>query len=218
MSYNNIKVNNEKPDSSGNVTFDLEDVNDISMSSLANNQVLRYNGTNWVNSNESLTKQYLFIGEGASQAYSDSGRTGNVGSHHKVAIYDSNPVNTITGASFTYKDNDSSTNWINEITLPSGKYNAIAQTRFEFSASGYISYNLATSLTNNSAYWLTPLAVIGQNTTTYDGAPATMQGYFELTSTDAIMFKLNIVSNVDTVANQGNMPAEHTYLYIEKVG
>ena len=217
MSYNNIKVNNEKPDSSGNVTFDLEDVNDISMSSLANNQVLRYNGTNWVNSNESLTKEYLFIGEGSSQDYSNSGRTGNVSANHQVAIYDSSPVNTISGASFAYKDNDSSTNWINTITLPAGKYNAMAQTRFEFSASGYIAYNLTTALANQNSNWLTPLAVIGQNTTHYEGAPATMQGYFEISSSTTVYFKLNFVSNVDSVANQGNMPAEHTYLYIEKV-
>ena len=215
MSYNNIKVNNEKPDSSGNVTVDLEDVNDISISSLANNQVLRYNGTNWVNSSESLTKEYLFIGEGSSQDYANSGRSGSISNSHYAAIYDSSPVNTIANASFSYKDNDSSTNWIHYITLPAGKYNALGQTRFEFSASGYIAYNLTKS--SNTA-WLTPLAVIGQNTTQYEGAPATMQGYFELTSSTAVYFRLRYVSNAESVANQGNMPAEHTYLYIEKVG
>ena len=117
MSYNNIKVNSISS-SSANVTINLENLSNTSFSSLANDHILKYDGTNWINSAlSSSAKEYIFIGEGASQPYSGSGHTSIAASNHVISVYDSSPINTISNASFSYKDSDSSTNWIISITI-----------------------------------------------------------------------------------------------------
>jgi len=233
MSYGNIKINTSlKPDSSGNITISsINDLSNISISSITDGQALKYNGTNWVNDTSSATKEYIFLGEGATQEYSNSGATDDItGStpNHIIRIYDSNPINTISGASLTYKDNNSSTNWIIKLSIPSGKYNVIAQTNFEFSATGYLVYNLCSSADGS----LTPKAVVGKDNSAssgHEGSPSTVTGYFELSSTTEVFLKIHNGSNIDSVAYQGTsdsgdsttphvFPSEHTFLYIEKIG
>ena len=227
MSFNNVKVNSL---SSGNadVALSINDLGNVSISSATNGQFLKYNGTNWVNYTSSATKEYMYLGEGASQPYSNSGHTSIGSTNHIIRIYDSNPVNTISGASLTYKDNNSSTNWIIKLSIPSGKYNVIAQTNFEFSATGYLVYNLCSSADGS----LTPKAVVGKDNSSssgHEGSPSTVTGYFELSSTTEVFLKIHNGSNIDSVAYQGTsdsgdsttphvFPSEHTFLYIEKIG
>ena len=55
MSHNVITVNNNKSDSSGDIPFNFSDLSDITTSSLESNQVIKHNGTNWVNSENPAT-------------------------------------------------------------------------------------------------------------------------------------------------------------------
>lgn len=217
MSYNNIKVNSISS-SSANVTINLENLSNTSFSSLANDHILKYDGTNWINSAlPSSAKEYIFIGEGASQPYSGSGHTSIAASNHVISVYDSSPINTISNASFAYKDSDSSTNWIISITLPAGKYNVIAQTKFEFdNENGLAAYNITTSDTSTSG-WLTAIAVTGHKPDLYEGSASTLQSCFELSSATTVYFRMDDYDGVETVANQGNTPSENTYVYIEKL-
>ena len=217
MSYNNIKVNSIS-NNNANVTINLENLSNTSFSSLANDHILKYDGTNWINSAlSSSAKEYIFIGEGASQPYSDSGHTSIAASNHVISVYDSSPINTISNASFSYKDSDSSTNWIISITLPAGKYNVIAQTKFEFdNENGLVAYNITTSDTSTSG-WLTAIAVTGHKPNLYEGSASTLQSCFELSSATTVYFRMDDYDGVETVANQGNTPSENTYVYIEKL-
>ena len=217
MSYNNIKVNSISSNSA-NVTINLENLSNTSFSSLANDHILKYDGTNWVNAAlSSSVKEYIFIGEGASQPYSGSGHTSITATNHVISVYDSSPVNTISNASFAYKDSDSSTNWIISITLPAGKYNVIAQTKFEFdNENGLVAYNITTSDTSTSG-WLTAIAVTGHKPNLYEGSASTLQSCFELSSATTVYFRMDDYDGVETVANQGNTPSENTYVYIEKL-
>ena len=217
MSYNNIKVNSISS-SSANVTINLENLSNTSFSSLANDHILKYDGTNWINSAlSSSAKEYIFIGEGASQPYSGSGHTSIAASNHVISVYDSSPINTISNASFSYKDSDSSTNWIISITLPAGKYNVIAQTKFEFdNENGLVAYNITTSDTSTSG-WLTAIAVTGHKPNLYEGSASTLQSCFDLSSATTVYFRMDDYDGVETVANQGNTPSENTYVYIEKL-
>ena len=56
MSYNITKVSTKEPNSSGDITLNLEDV--TSVSNPSDNQVLGYNGTNWVNRLPNWVNQY----------------------------------------------------------------------------------------------------------------------------------------------------------------
>ena len=217
MSYNNIKVNSIS-NNTANVTINLENLSNTSFSSLANDHILKYDGTNWTNSAlSSSDKEYIFIGEGASQPYSGSGHTSITATNHVISVYDSSPINTISNASFSYKDSDSSTNWIISITLPAGKYNVIAQTKFEFdNENGLVAYNITTSDVSTSG-WLTAIAVTGHKPNLYEGAASTLQSCFELSSTTTVYFRMDDYDGVETVANQGNTPSENTYVYIEKL-
>ena len=223
MSYNNTKINTSiKPDSSGNITVNtLDSLNNVTISSISNDHALKYNGSTWVNGTmPSSSKEYIFIGEGSTQAYSDSGASGDItvsSPNHVIRVYDSSPINTISGASFAYKDNSSSTNWVISITLPAGKYNVIAQTKFEFdNENGLVAYNITTSDTSTSG-WLTAIAVTGHKPNLYEGSASTLQSCFELSSATTVYFRMDDYDGVETVANQGNTPSENTYIYIEKL-
>lgn len=216
MSHNKIKVAGQEPNVNGEINVALNNLSDVSAGSPSNDDVLKYSSGSWINSTISSlpsSVQFIYIGEGASNAYSNSGLT-TIAANDEFRLYDSSPVNTITGASFT---KEGSTDWIKFITLPAGEYQIIAQVRVEFSASGYFVYRIVSDPTNTQAD-LTPYAVIGENADAYaDGVSQTLQGYITLASSTEIGFKIVAVSNVDTVANQGNTPSEFSYMFIEKL-
>jgi hypothetical protein len=56
MSYNITKVSTKEPDTTGEITLNLADVSSVSAPSA--NQVLGYNGTNWVNQTASWVSEY----------------------------------------------------------------------------------------------------------------------------------------------------------------
>lgn len=212
MSHNKITVAGQSPNNSGEITLSVENLSDVTISSASDTQVLKYNGSAWVNSAApSTSTNYMLIGQGETSAYSNSGAS-NMNQNSYLRIYDTSPINNISGASLTQY---SSSNWYSDITLPAGKYFVQCQTYVEFSASGYLLFNLSNTSNNDTK---SAAGLIGDNSTTYsDGKASTIQSWLNLTSSTTIGIRLAAVSNVDTVANQGNKISEHTYLLIMKI-
>ena len=207
MSHNKFTVAAQNPDSTGNVTIDIGDMSDVTISSPSANQVIQYSGSAWENQTFSLASGLLVIGQGESDAYSNSGASSMSGD---VYLYDSSPVNTLSATITKYL----ATDWVTSITLPAGNYFAQLTYRVEFSTSGYFNFGLTDS-TGSTEY--TTKAYIGEDRTTQDNAASTALGYFELSSNTQIVIYNNASSGVDTVANQGNTPAEFSTLLIRKV-
>ena len=207
MSHNKFTVANQSPNASGNVSIDIADMSDVTISTPSNNQVIQYSGSAWENQTFSLASGLFVAGQGESDSYSNSGASSMSGA---VYLYDSSPVNTIGATINKY----SSTDWITSITLPAGNYFAQLTYRVEFSTSGYFNFGL-TNLGGSTEY--TSKAYIGENRTTQDNAASTALGYFELSTSTEIVIYNNASSGVDTVANQGNIPSEFSTLLIRKV-
>ena len=209
MSHNKITVASQSPDASGNVSIDVANMSDVNVSSPADNQVLQYStaSSEWQNQTLTLGTGLLVIGQGESDAYSNSGASSMSGD---VYLYDSSPVNTLGATITKYL----ATDWVASITLPAGTYFAQLTYRVEFSASGYFNFGLTDS-TGTTEY--TTKAYIGEDRTTIDNAASTAIGYFELASSTTIVIYNNNSSGVDTVANQGNTPSEFSTLLIRWV-
>ena len=173
MSHNKIKVAGQDPSSSGDITLEINNLNDVDTSGVSSGEVLKYNGSSWdTGTAPAGSPQYILIGQGESSNYSNSTATG-LSQGDSLQIYDTNPLNTIAGASFT-----STSNWIREITLPAGQYFVQCQTRVVFSASGYLLFNLAKTSNNDE---ISNSALIGDNSVSYaSGVASTLQSYMNL--------------------------------------
>lgn len=212
MSHNKITVSNQNPDSNGNISINVTDMSDVSISSPVDNQVLQYNsGTSqWQNQTFTLGSGLLILGQGDSNAYSNSGAVAMSGAMYLYAP-SASTVNTLGATINKY----SSTDWVTSITLPAGNYQAMIAYRVEFSTSGYFNFALANSSNNTIRY--TNMAYIGENRTTVDNATSTALGYFELSNSTTVIIYSNASSGVDSIANQGNTPAEFSTLMIRSV-
>ena len=213
MSHNKITVAGQSPNSSGNISIDslnLSDLGDVTISSASSDQVIKYDGSGWVNASApSGSASYILIGQGETSAYSNSGAS-NLNANSYLEIYDTSPKNTITGASLT-----TSSDWTSSVTLPAGQYFVQCQTKVSFSASGYLLYSLANTSNNSN---VSAGALIGDNATSYaSGVASTIQSYISLSSNTTIGIKLGQVSNLDNKTNQGNDISEHTFLLIVKI-
>jgi len=213
MSHNKITVAGQDPSASGDITVSLNDLSDVTISSASADQVLKYDGSSssFVNGTApSTSASYLLVGQGEADAYSNSGAS-SITTNNTLRIYDSSPIENIAGASLTKY---SSTNWIESFTLPTGNYQIISQFNVSFAASGYASLNIEDGSNNAFTYQ----AVIGDNADSYqEGAATSIVGYFELSSPTALHLELKAVSNVDTVASQGNTISEQTFVLIIKL-
>tara|TARA_Y100000592_G_scaffold19287_2_gene29536 strand:+ start:2565 stop:3206 length:642 start_codon:yes stop_codon:yes gene_type:complete len=213
MSHNKITVAGQSPNSSGNISIDslnISDLGDVTISSASSDQVIKYDGSGWVNASApSGSASYILIGQGETSAYSNSGAS-NLNANSYLEIYDTSPKNTITGASLT-----TSSDWTSSVTLPAGQYFVQCQTKVSFSASGYLLYSLANTSNNSN---VSAGALIGDNATSYaSGVASTIQSYISLSSNTTIGIKLGQVSNLDNKTNQGNDISEHTFLLIVKI-
>tara|TARA_Y100000592_G_scaffold76799_1_gene120304 strand:+ start:2212 stop:2895 length:684 start_codon:yes stop_codon:yes gene_type:complete len=226
MSHNKIKVAGQSPNTSGEVSVSLNNLSDVSAASPSNDDVLKYSSGSWVNStisSLSTTVQFIYIGEGASDNYFNSGLT-TIGQGDELRLYDTSPTNTITGATIT---KEGSTDWIKYITLPAGEYQVISQVRVKFSASGYLVYRVVEDPTGTKSD-LTPYSVIGENADSYaQGVSQTLQGYLNLSTSTEIGLCIEGVQNVDPVSvtdsqgnvtyPQGDIISQFSYLFIEKL-
>jgi len=211
MSHNKITVASQSPDASGNVSIDVANMSDVNVSSPADNQVLQYStsASEWQNQTLDLGPGLLVLGQGDSDAYSNSGASSMSGAVYLYAP-SASIVNTL-GATITKY---SSTDWVTSITLPAGNYFAQLTYRVEFSSSGFFNFGL-TDTTGTTEY--TTKAYIGEDRTTIDNAASTAIGYFELGSSTTIVIYNDSSSGVNTVANQANTPAEFSTLLIREV-
>ena len=209
MSHNKITIANQTPNNAGNVSIDISNMSDVNISSPVDSQVLQYNTAagKWQNQTVSVGSGLLVIGQGESDAYSNSGASSMSGA---VYLYDSSPVNTLGATITKYL----ATNWVTSITLPAGNYQAMITYRVEFSSSGYFNFGL-TDTGGTTEY--TSRAFIGEDRTTIDNAASTALGYFELTSSTTLILHNDTSSGVNTVTNQGNTPSEFSTLMIRSV-
>jgi hypothetical protein len=211
MSHNKITVASQSPDSSGNISIDITNMSDVNISSPIDNQVLQYStaASEWQNQTVSIGSGLLVLGQGDSNAYSNSGASSMSGAVYLYAP-SSSIVNTLGATINKY----SSTDWVTSITLPAGNYQAMITYRVEFSSSGYFNFGL-TNTAGTTEY--TSRAYIGEDRTTIDNAASTALGYFELTSSTTVILHNNASSGVATVASQGNTPSEFSTLMIRSV-
>lgn len=204
MSHNANKVNSQEPNRAGAISEALGDLSDVTITSIAANQALVYDGSGWENNTNPNTLGSVFIGEGASQAYSGSGASG-VASGDVVEFYASSPHNGL-GATIT-----SASNWVSAVTLGVGTYKITANVALSFSAAGSVKYQIhqAASAVGGEGFCAqddvdchnpaVAYVTIGSGTSSFD---------VRLTSTG---------TNINTVANQGNRQAELGYMLIERV-
>lgn len=219
MSHNKTKVGSSAPNRESEVTVNFGDLSDVTASSPADGQVMQYvsASSSWEAVNApSAELQYIWAG-GKAKAYSDSPAT-STAAGQIIYIWDDAPINTIAGATLDQTSgnaNADENNWITDINLPAGKYVFRVQTMFEFSASGYAVYGIRLYSGNTL---ITNYGVVGESrTSSYGPSNSTSTGYYEFSSTTRMQFKLLAVSNVDSVANQGNTPSEYGLIYIEKL-
>jgi len=216
MSHNSNKVNAQEPDRLGAISQSLSDLNDVTISSAADGEFMQYDNSSssWKNVTPpaATSFNYLQIGQGESNAYSNAGAGTNISVGNKLRFYDSSIVNNIAGASVT----TSGTNWVEYISLPSGNYIIFVTYGVEFSASGVLVYQIGAD--TGSGYNIVAFnAAIGEDVTSYDFTAGQIVTYLSLSSSADIAVIVQAVSNVDTVANQGNTPAERGSIMILKV-
>lgn len=206
MSHNKNKVNAIEPNRTSEINQSITDLSDVSISSLATGDTLKYNGVNFVNT-PLTSSQYILIGRGESNAYSNSGAT-TITTGDDLYLYDTAPLNTINGATI---NKITGTDWIETITLPVGKYQILSNCRVSFTASGSFTW----ALHDGSAYE-TGHAVVGESLTSYS-FPSTLASSFYTVAIRDMRIRIVSASSVDTVANQGNIISEFSSLYIEKL-
>ena len=205
MSHNKIKVAGQEPNSSGDITIGINNLNDVSTTGVSNNQTLIYSGGSWSASSLTSSSTMIFVGKGSSQNYNTSSGSA-ISAGVVIQFYDSSPFNGISSASIT-----SSSSWISSITLPVGNYIIQANLGITFSASsGEATYQIyvdgsAVGTTGNVGY--SNLSV---------GSPAAT--FLNVGSgTSVVDVRIITVSNVNTLANQSTRQATHGYFEIRSV-
>jgi len=204
MSHNKTTVNAQEANRAGAITEALGDLSDVTITTVSSGQALVYSGSGWINDTNPNTLGSVFIGEGASQAYSGSGASG-VSNGHTVEFYAAPPHNGLS-ATIT-----SSSNWVSAVALGVGSYRITANVALTFSSSGSVQYQVYQDST----------AVGGVGSCAQDDIdchnPAI--ALVEVASgTDTFTVKLVTAgSNINSKSNQGNRQAELGYFIIERV-
>ena len=214
MSHNKIKVANQEPDDSGNISLSsltIGDLSNVTITTPSTDQVIKYDGSGYVNATAPAgAMEYILLGQGESDAYSaySNSPASSMSNGQTIQIYDTAPINTITGSTL-----NSTGDWYNSLSLPTGKYHIMIQTRVVFSASGYLVAGLM--------YFSSPRSsnlVIGDNSSSYaGGVSTTISSYLNATSGHTYNLEIIASSNIDSVANQGNTISEFTSILIVKL-
>lgn len=211
MSHNQFKVGTAEPDLDGDVTVSISNLSDVTVTSPSAGQVLEWSGSAWTNQAASGgAAQFMLIGQGESNAYSNATTASSISAGSTIYLYDTSPVNTISGATISKVG---STDWVESVTLPAGNYILMATYAVEFSATGHFSFIFKNA--SNSA--LSGIGAIGEDLAAIENSSGYIQGYTQLGSSTTVKLHCNLRSNVATVANQGNTPAEQSSVMIWKV-
>ena len=218
MSHNANKVNTQEPNRAGEVSQALGDLSDVTITSVSDGQFVQYDNSSsaWKNVAQptATSFNYLQAGAGSSNDYNNAGAGASISASDKLRFYapTSDLVNSITGATV-----NSSSDWIDYITLPAGNYLVFVTYGVEFTGTGYLTYSLATD--TGSGYNVVAYnASIGSDTTTYASSAGQIVTYLSLSgsSTDVAVL-VDAVSNVAAVNAQGNTPSERGSIMILKV-
>lgn len=208
MSHNTPKIGTATQDRVGDLDTSITDLSDVS-GSPADGEALVYSGGSWTPGGIPYSSEYIFIGRGESDLFSNSGLTGTPAIGDTWAYYDSSPIENITGATLTKVG---TTNWVESITLPAGKYTIFSQHHAVFSASGYLALKWFNGATEASGR-----GMIGEDLSTYGGSASNCMGFINLSGSATINCEVSLESNLDTVTAQGNTPSEFGYVLIRRV-
>ena len=200
MSHNIITVNSQAPSIAGAIEENLNDLSDVSATSPAAGQTLRYNGSNW-GLGLPTTALSLF-GTGQTQAYPTGGTAiaAGVDLHFYGEAYDG------AGASGTY------TSWFDSVTLPAGNYILTAASGITMSASlGEVTFRW---YDHGSSAHVGTTGIVGDNDIDVGSACI---AFVSPTVSTIFSVRCVSVSNVNTLANQGNRAAERGFIEIRKL-
>ena len=101
MSHNKIKVAGQEPDVSGSISVALDNLSSVNLGTPSTNDFLQWNGSEWVTGTapaSTPTESYILLGQGEAAAYSTSGATSITNLNTAIHLYDTSPLNTISGA------------------------------------------------------------------------------------------------------------------------
>ena len=208
MSHNKIKVGGQSPNTSGEISVAINNLSDVNITSVSNNDFLKYNSTSgdWENNAtaSSSSVSIVFLGEGANQNYPETLASGS-----DVYFYAASPINTI-GA--TLGSSDSYSNWYDQFTLPAGDYILQASLHGDYTgATGEAKYQFREGSNNRGAAGVN----LDPSNTTGTEYPAEAVSYVTLASSTTITVRLISVTaaNSTTTGLQG----QRGYLLIMKV-
>lgn len=200
MSHNKVTVNNQAPDATGMISIGLDNLSDVTASSPASGQTLRYSGSAWQLG--STTTTLALFGVGASQAYPTGGSqiAAGVDLHFYGVAYNG------VGATGTYSG------WYDEITLPAGEYVLTAVSGVSMSSStGSVSYRW---YDHTGATYTGTTGIAGHDDLDV-GSPAIT--YVSPTASTVYSVRATAASNVNTLASQGNRAAERGWIEVRKL-
>ena len=197
MSHNKISVNAQTPDRAGQITQSINDLDDVSISGVANNQFLSYSTASsaWGNTG-ALVSTMAMIGDGSSQSYPTGGSA--IGAAVALEFY--GPLYNGIGATI-------GTGWINSITLAAGDYSCTAVSGVTMSSStGVVTFRW-----HDGAALVGTTGSVGDDTISIGSAAV---AYITLASPTAVEVQCVTASNVNTLALQGTRAAEFGYVEI----
>lgn len=193
-------MNDTGPNRQGVVGLALNDLSDVTAASPSTGQTIRYDGTGWVLGSPA-TALSLF-GTGQSQAYPTGGSAIAVG----VDLHFYGEAYNGSGVTGTY------TGWFNDITLPAGDYILTAVSGITMSSStGEVSYRW---YDQGGAAAVGTTGIVGDSDLDV-GSPCI--AYVSPTASTTYSVRATAVSNVNTLASQGNRAAERGFIEVRKL-
>jgi len=212
MSHNKVKIGTATPDVTGELSVELNDLNDVNVTP-SNNDYLVYSSGAWsaTTPTTSTTAEHIWLGEGASQTYPE----GWVGGNH-VYFYASTPVNEISSASLS--SSDSYTDWYDEVSIPSGTYLAQCRAMGDFTSSaGVFRYRFTTEISGTTTTHAASGVSADLGNTNQN--PAHAQALIKITSAATLRVEI-ISSGSSNLATTGMTTDQglYGYLWLMKVG
>lgn len=205
MSHNKITVAGQTPNSNGEITVNVEHLNDVNVTSPQANQVLQYNNGQWTNSNTSSLSggTVLFIGDGSSVNYPTGGST----FANNVDIQFYNLVYNGVGAT------NVGSGWNTTITLPAGSYLCNAVVGITFSSSnGFASYRW---YNHSAGGFVGTQGNVKQDT---DTIGSSCSAYVTSSNSIILSVRLNVnPTSAQTLSAQSTRHAEYGYIEIRKL-
>jgi len=203
MSFNTTTIGTAEPDATGNITVTVSSFSDVLLTTPAEGQVLRYDGTQWVNTFKAF--EAMFIGDGASVDYATSTATATT-SGAVVEFYASSVYNAVSQSVAP------SSGWVSSITLGEGVYIVSAVVGLTFSAStGQALYRV----------YVDGGAVGSQGVVGYDDQDVGSQARARVTvsadTTATIDVRLTSSTSANSVAAQGTRHAERGWIEVSRI-